>query len=49
MDCDGEVLNSNPKALGINDLNFGTQDDFRFAIVSTDDLEFSPILRTLQG
>ena len=44
MDCDGEVLNSNPKVFGINDLNFGTQNDFRFAIVSADDLEFGPIL-----
>ena len=49
MDCDGEVLNSNPKAFRISDLNFGTQNDFRLAIVSADDLEFSPILRTLQG
>ena len=48
MDCDGEVLNSNPKVFGINGLNFGTQNDFRFVIVSADDLEFSPILRTLQ-
>ena len=39
MDCDGEVLNSNPKVFGINDLNFGTQNDFRFAIVSADDLD----------
>ncbi len=49
MDCDGEVLNSNPKVFGINDLNFGPQNDFRFAIISADDLEFSPILRTLDG
>ena len=49
MDCDGEVSNSNPKVFGINDLNFGTQNDFRFAIVSADDLEFAPILRTWQG
>ena len=46
MDCDGEGCDSNPKAFGINDLNFGTQNDFRFAIVSTDDLEFGPILCT---
>ena len=37
MDCDGEVLNSNPKVFGINGLNFGTQNDFRFVIVSADD------------
>ena len=49
MDCDGEVLNSNPTVLGMNGLNFSTQNDFRFVIVSADDLEFSPILRTLQG
>ena len=49
MDCDGEVLNSNLKVFGINDLNFDTQKDLRFAIVSADDLEFYPILRTLQG
>ena len=49
MDCDGEVLNSNPKVFEISDLNFGTQNDFRFAIVSADDLELSPILCTLQG
>ena len=49
MDCDGEVLNSNPKVFGINDLNYRTQNDFRFAIVSADDLEFAPILRTWQG
>ena len=46
VDCDGEVLTSNPKVFGINDLNFGTQNDFRFAIVSADDLEFGPILCT---
>ena len=48
MDCDGEVLNSNRKVFCINGLNFGTQNDFRFVIVSADDLEFSHILRTLQ-
>ena len=44
--CDGEVLNSNPKVFGINELNYRTQNDFRFAIVSADDLEFGPILCT---
>ena len=49
VDYDGEVLNSNPKVFGINDLNYRTQNDFRFAIVSAGDLEFAPILRTWQG
>ena len=49
MDCDGEVCNSDPKLFAIDEPNFGTQNDFRFAFVSVDDLEFSPILRTLQG
>ena len=39
MGCDGEVLNSNPKVFGIKDLNFGTHNDFPFAIVSADDLD----------
>ena len=39
MDCDGEVLNSNPNVFGINELNYRTQNDFRFAIVSADDLD----------
>ena len=49
MDCDGEVLNSNPKVFGIDDLTFGTQNDFRFAIVSAGDLELSAILCTCKG
>ena len=52
VDCHGEVCPSNPESepwiFKINDLNYRTQNDFRFAIVSADDLEFSPILRTWQ-
>ena len=49
VDCDGELGNFNLKVLKINDLNYRPQNDLRFAIVSADDLEFSPILCTLQG
>ena len=33
----------------IHDLNYRPQNDFRFAIVSTDNLEFGPIPCTKQG
>ena len=40
---------SNPKVFGTNELNYRSPNDFRFASVSADDLEFFPILRTWQG
>ena len=48
-DCDGELGDLNQKLVGINGLNYRTQNDLRFAIVSADNLEFGPILRTKQG
>ena len=49
MGCQGEVWNSHPKVLGIDDLNFGTQNDLRFANVSANDLEFGPSLVLSNG
>ena len=50
VDCDTEVLTSNPESeswmFKVSDLKYRTQNDFRFAIVSADDLEFGPILCT---
>ena len=40
------ICDVNNQLFGILDLNYRPQNDFRFAIVSTDDLEFGPVLCT---